>query len=206
MEAGKHCKAGHDIIMIGHEGQPEGIGTMVRLPGGAITLVEDEAQAETVQVADPEDLGVITQTTLSVDDTAAIMDILTRRFPTIRKPRKEDICYATTNRQLAVKDVAAQSEVLLVVGAPTSSNSKRLVEVADRVGCRASLLVERASDLDWDLIGDARTVGITAGASAPEVLVQELIDAFRERFAVEVVNIAGAEEGISFKLPRLLLD
>ncbi len=206
MEAEKHFKAGHHIIMIGHEGHPEVIGTMGQLPAGAITLVEDEAQAETVQVADPEDLGVITQTTLSVDDTAAIMDILTRRFPTIRKPRKEDICYATTNRQLAVKDVAAQSEVLLVVGAPTSSNSKRLVEVADRVGCRASLLVERASDLDWDLIGDARTVGITAGASAPEVLVQELIDAFRERFAVEVVNIAGAEEGISFKLPRLLLD
>ncbi|MDF1720997.1 MAG: 4-hydroxy-3-methylbut-2-enyl diphosphate reductase [Minwuia sp.] len=206
MEAEKHHKAGHHIIMIGHVGHPEVIGTMGQLPEGAITLVEDEAQAETVQVTDPEDLGVITQTTLSVDDTATILDILTRRFPTIRKPRKEDICYATTNRQAAVKDIAAESEVLLVVGAPTSSNSRRLVEVAERIGCRASLLVERASDLDWDLIGDAKTVGITAGASAPEVLVQELIDAFRQRYAVEVVNIAGAEEGISFKLPRVLLD
>lgn len=206
MEAEKHHKAGHHIIMIGHAGHPEVIGTMGQLPDGAITLVEDEAQAEAVEVRDPEDLGVITQTTLSVDDTATIIDILTRRFPTIRKPRKEDICYATTNRQAAAKDIAAQSEILLVVGAPTSSNSKRLVEVAERVGCRISMLVERATDLDWDMIGDARTVGITAGASAPEVLVQELIDAFRERYAVEVVNISGVEEGISFKLPRVLLD
>ncbi|GJL87992.1 MAG: 4-hydroxy-3-methylbut-2-enyl diphosphate reductase [Minwuia thermotolerans] len=206
MEAEKHHRAGHHIIMIGHAGHPEVIGTMGQLPAGAITLVEDEGQAETVQVADPENLGVITQTTLSVDDTAAIMAALTRRFPTMRKPRKEDICYATTNRQLAVKEMASQCEVLLVVGAPTSSNSKRLVEVAERAGCRASMLVERAADLDWSVIGDARTVGITAGASAPEVLVQELIEAFRAHRTVEIVNVEGAEEGISFKLPRVLVD
>lgn len=206
MEAEKHHRAGHHIIMIGHAGHPEVIGTMGQLPVGAITLVEDEDQAETVEVADPENLGVITQTTLSVDDTAAIMAALTRRFPTMRKPRKEDICYATTNRQLAVKEMASQCEVLLVVGAPTSSNSKRLVEVAERAGCRASMLVERAADLDWNVIGDARTVGITAGASAPEVLVQELIEAFRTRRTVEIVNVEGAEEGISFKLPRVLVD
>ncbi|MDF1734777.1 MAG: 4-hydroxy-3-methylbut-2-enyl diphosphate reductase [Minwuia sp.] len=206
MEAEKHHRAGHHIIMIGHGGHPEVIGTMGQLPAGAITLVEDEAQAGTVQVTDAENLGVITQTTLSVDDTAAIMAVLTRRFPTMRKPRKEDICYATTNRQLAVKEMAGQCEVLLVVGAPTSSNSKRLVEVAERAGCRASMLVERAADLDWNVIGQARTVGITAGASAPEVLVQELIDAFRARHAVEIVNVEGAEEGISFKLPRVLVD
>ena len=206
MEAEKHHRAGHHIIMIGHAGHPEVIGTMGQLPAGAITLVEDEGQAETVQVSDPENLGVITQTTLSVDDTAAIMAALTRRFPTMRKPRKEDICYATTNRQLAVKEMASQCEVLLVVGAPTSSNSKRLVEVAERAGCRISMLVERAADLDWNVIGDARTVGITAGASAPEVLVQELIEAFRARHVVEIVNVEGAEEGISFKLPRVLVD
>ncbi|WP_281016985.1 MULTISPECIES: 4-hydroxy-3-methylbut-2-enyl diphosphate reductase [unclassified Minwuia] len=206
MEAEKHHRAGHHIIMIGHAGHPEVVGTMGQLPAGAITLVEDEGQAENVQVADPENLGVITQTTLSVDDTAAIMSTLTRRFPTMRKPRKEDICYATTNRQLAVKEMASQCEVLLVVGAPTSSNSKRLVEVAERAGCRVSMLVERAADLDWNVIGDARTVGITAGASAPEVLVQELIEAFRTRHAVEIVNVEGAEEGISFKLPRVLVD
>jgi len=206
MEAEKHHRAGHHIVMIGHAGHPEVVGTMGQLPAGAITLVEDEDQAETVQVAEPENLGVITQTTLSVDDTAAIMATLTRRFPTMRKPRKEDICYATTNRQLAVKEMASQCEVLLVVGAPTSSNSKRLVEVAERAGCRVSMLVERAADLDWNLIGDARTVGITAGASAPEVLVQELIEAFRARHVVEIVNVEGAEEGISFKLPRVLVD
>jgi len=206
MEAEKHHRAGHHIIMIGHAGHPEVVGTMGQLPVGAITLVEDEDQAETVQVTDSENLGVITQTTLSVDDTAAIMAALTRRFPTMRKPRKEDICYATTNRQLAVKEVAGRCEVLLVVGAPTSSNSKRLVEVAERAGCRVSMLVERAADLDWNVIGDARTVGITAGASAPEVLVQELIEAFRARHVVEIVNVEGAEEGISFKLPRVLVD
>lgn len=206
MEAERHHRAGHHIIMIGHAGHPEVIGTMGQLPKGAITLVEDEAQAETVQVADPDNLGVITQTTLSVDDTAAIMAALTRRFPTMRKPRKEDICYATTNRQAAVKDLARQCEVLLVVGAPNSSNSKRLVEVAERAGCRVAMMVERARDLDWDVIGDARAIGITAGASAPEVLVQELIDAFRTRHAVEIVNVDGAEEGISFKLPRVLAD
>lgn len=206
MEAERHHRAGHHIIMIGHAGHPEVIGTMGQLPKGAITLVEDEAQAETVQVADPDNLGVITQTTLSVDDTAAIMAALTRRFPTMRKPRKEDICYATTNRQAAVKDLARQCEVLLVVGAPNSSNSKRLVEVAERAGCRVAMMVERARDLDWDAIGDARAIGITAGASAPEVLVQELIDAFRTRHAVEIVNVDGAEEGISFKLPRVLAD
>lgn len=206
MEAERHHRAGHHIIMIGHAGHPEVIGTMGQLPKGAITLVEDEAQAETVQVADPDNLGVITQTTLSVDDTAAIMAALTRRFPTMRKPRKEDICYATTNRQAAVKDLARQCEVLLVVGAPNSSNSKRLVEVAERAGCRVAMMVERARDLDWDMIGDARAIGITAGASAPEILVQELIDAFRTRHAVEIVNVDGAEEGISFKLPRVLAD
>lgn len=206
MEAEKHHRAGHHIIMIGHAGHPEVIGTMGQLPAGAITLVEDEGQAETVEVADPGNLGVITQTTLSVDDTATIMATLIRRFPTMRKPRKEDICYATTNRQLAVKEMASQCEVLLVVGAPTSSNSKRLVEVAERAGCRVSMLVERAADLDWSVIGDARTVGITAGASAPEVLVQELIEAFRARRTVEIVNVEGAEEGISFKLPRVLVD
>lgn len=205
-EAERHHRQEREILLIGHRGHPEVIGTMGQLPEGAIRLIETAEEAETVEVKDPERLAYVTQTTLSVDDTAAIVTVLERRFPAIVGPAKQDICYATTNRQEAVKRIAEEAEVVLVVGAPNSSNSKRLVEVAQRAGCRYAALVERASDIPWEAIGDARRVGLTAGASAPETLVEEVIDAFRARYDVTLIDGAGPREDIHFKLPRPLLD
>jgi 4-hydroxy-3-methylbut-2-enyl diphosphate reductase len=205
-EAEIHHRKGNEIVLIGHAGHPEVIGTMGQLPEGAISLIETEADARAFRPKSPDKLAYITQTTLSVDDTAAIVAILAERFPAIVAPHKEDICYATTNRQNAVKRVAAMVDAMVVIGAPNSSNSQRLREVATRAGCPVSVLVQRATDLDWELFRHARRVGITAGASAPEVLIEEVIDAFAERFAVTVEVVAAAEEAVTFNLPRSLRD
>ena len=190
--------------MIGHAGHPEVIGTMGQLPEGAISLVETVADAETMTPPDPTKLAYITQTTLSVDETADIVDALRRRFPAIVGPKKEDICYATTNRQNAVKAIAARCDAFLVIGAPNSSNSLRLVEVAERAGCPMSMLVQRAGDIDWPALAEARAVGISAGASAPELLVEEVIAAFRDRYQVRIEEVEAAAENVEFKLPREL--
>ena len=179
---------------------------MGQLPEGAVSLVETEADARSFRPRTPESLAWITQTTLSVDDTAAIVRILTERFPAIVGPHKEDICYATTNRQEAVKRVASEVDAMIVVGAPNSSNSQRLREVAERSGCRVAALVQRASEIDWPAFDGIRRLGVTAGASAPEVLVEEVIDAFAERFTVKVELVTAAEESIAFNLPRELRD
>jgi len=205
-EAEHHFEAGRHIILIGHAGHPEVVGTMGQLPAGAVSLVEDVAQAETIEVPDPAKLAFITQTTLSVDDTAAIVAVLQRRFTRIAGPRKEDICYATTNRQAAVKAIAGSADALLVVGAPNSSNSMRLVEVAKVAGCAKAALVQRAADIDWTFLAGVRRLGISAGASAPEVLVQEVIDACRARFDVRVEDVRVTEEDVYFNLPRVLAD
>jgi 4-hydroxy-3-methylbut-2-enyl diphosphate reductase len=206
MEAARHHSEGLEIILIGHRGHPEVIGTMGQLPEGAITLIETVADAERLAVRDPEKLAYATQTTLSVDDTRDVIEVLRRRFPAIRGPYREDICYATTNRQEAVKAIAPQIDLLLVVGAPNSSNSKRLVEVGAKSGCPRALLVQRASDLKWDELGNLRRLGLTAGASAPEVLVNEIIAAFRDHYEVSVENVTLREENVSFKLPRELRE
>jgi len=203
-EAERHERMGHQILLIGHAGHPEVIGTMGQVRDGAILLVENVEEAEKIVVDDPENLAYITQTTLSVDDTSDIIATLQRRFPTIHGPKKEDICYATTNRQEAVKEIAQQCDVLLVVGAPNSSNSQRLVEVAKREGCRHAILVQRASDIDWTALGTISRLGITAGASAPEVLVEEVIDACRLRYDVTLQDISGVVEDVTFKLPKEL--
>ena len=203
-EAERHHRDGHQIVLIGHAGHPEVIGTMGQLPDGSIVLVEDAAQAEALEVEDPERLAYITQTTLSVDDTVEIIEVLQRRFPAISGPKKEDICYATTNRQEAVKEIAAECDALLVVGAPNSSNSARLVEVASKLGCREAMLVQRAADVDWDRLGDITCLGITAGASAPEILVEEVIAACRARFEVAIKEVTVTTENVVFKLPRVL--
>jgi 4-hydroxy-3-methylbut-2-enyl diphosphate reductase len=205
-EAEIHFRKGREIVLIGHAGHPEVIGTMGQLPEGAVRLVETEADARNFQPRTPEKLAWITQTTLSVDDTAAIVRTLTERFPAIVGPHKEDICYATTNRQEAVKRVAAEVDAMIVVGAPNSSNSQRLREVAERAGCRVAALVQRASEIDWPAFEGIRRLGVTAGASAPEVLVEEVIDAFAERFTVKVELVTAAEESIAFNLPRELRD
>ena len=205
-EAEIHFRKGNEIVLIGHAGHPEVVGTMGQLPSGAISLVETEADARVFQPKSPDKLAFITQTTLSVDDTAAIVAILVERFPNIVAPHKEDICYATTNRQEAVKRVATRIDAMVVLGAPNSSNSQRLREVAERAGCPVSVLVQRAADLDWGRLADVRRVGITAGASAPEVLVEEVIDAFAERFDVNVEVVTAAEEAVIFNLPRALRD
>ncbi len=203
-EAERHTRVGHQIVLIGHAGHPEVIGTMGQVPEGSILLIEDVAEAERLQVDDPDNLAYITQTTLSVDDTSEIIAVLRRRFPAIHGPKKEDICYATTNRQEAVKEIARDCDVLLVVGAPNSSNSQRLVEVARREGCRQAQLVQRAADIDWTSLGDFQRLGITAGASAPEVLVEEVVTACRERFDVTLKNVSGVVEDVIFKLPKEL--
>jgi 4-hydroxy-3-methylbut-2-enyl diphosphate reductase len=195
---------GRHILFIGHAGHPEVIGTFGQVPEGSITLVETIADAQTVTVADPANLAFLTQTTLSVDDTAAIVDALTSRFPAIQAPRSEDICYATSNRQAAVKAIAPRCEKMLVIGAPNSSNSLRLAEVAQRLGVPARL-IERATDIDWDWLGQPATLGVTAGASAPELLVREVIDALRSRFEVTEDEAEHSAEGMSFKLPRELV-
>ncbi|MCA1909122.1 MAG: 4-hydroxy-3-methylbut-2-enyl diphosphate reductase [Magnetospirillum sp.] len=205
-EAELHHDMGRQIVMIGHKGHPEVIGTMGQVPDGAVLLVEDVADAETVTPADPDKLAYITQTTLSVDDTTAIVEVLKRRFPDIVGPRKDDICYATTNRQIAVKTIAPHCDAVMVIGAPNSSNSKRLVEVAARSGCERSILVQRAAEVDWDALGEIGRLGITAGASAPEVLVEEVIAAARDRFDVTIEEIKVTDETVSFKLPPQLLD
>jgi 4-hydroxy-3-methylbut-2-enyl diphosphate reductase len=203
-EAENHYGHGRQIILIGHAGHPEVVGTMGQLPDGVVLLVETVAQVQTVQPADPTNLAYISQTTLSVDDTAAIVEALRRRFPAIVGPRKEDICYATTNRQAAVKAVAARADAILVVGAPNSSNSMRLVEVARQAGCRRAMLIQRASDIDWAFVDGASRLGITAGASAPEDLVQDVIAACRQRYDVAIENVVLAEESVRFNLPRAL--
>ncbi len=203
-EAETHFRKGNEIVLIGHAGHPEVIGTIGQLPAGAIHLIETEADARAFRPKSPERLAYITQTTLSVDDTAAIVAILMERFPMIAKPHKEDICYATTNRQQAVKQAATRADAMVVIGAPNSSNSRRLCEVAERVGCPVSLLVQRANDIDWQRVGSVRRVGITAGASAPEILVEEVIDAFAVRFDINVELVTAAKEAVVFKLPRVL--
>jgi 4-hydroxy-3-methylbut-2-enyl diphosphate reductase len=204
-EAERHAQSGRTVVLIGHAGHPEVIGTMGQLPPGKVVLVEDAAQAETLVVADPENLAYATQTTLSVDDTTGIVSVLRRRFPSIQGPKMEDICYATTNRQAAVKAIAQRCDAMVVIGAPNSSNSMRLVEVAANYGCARSRLVQRAADMDWEWLGDAHRLGITAGASAPELLVDELIEACRARYDVTVEEVRTTEESVVFKLPRALV-
>jgi 4-hydroxy-3-methylbut-2-enyl diphosphate reductase len=206
IEAARHHENGLQMIMIGHEGHPETIGTMGQLPEGEVLLVETVEDVARVEVRDPDRLAFVTQTTLSVDDTADIVAALQARFPNIVGPHKEDICYATTNRQEAVKAMAPMADAMLVVGAPNSSNSKRLVEVGARSGCRYAQLVQRATDIDWRALEGIRSLGITAGASAPEVLVDEVIDAFRDRFDVTVEPVVTAEENVEFKVPRVLRE
>jgi len=206
IEAERHHDNGLQIIMIGHKGHPETIGTMGQLPQGEVILVEDAADVARIDVRDPAKLAFVTQTTLSIDDTAETVAALQQRFPAIVGPHKEDICYATTNRQLAVKEVAPKVDALLVVGAPNSSNSKRLVEVAAKAGCQYSQLVQRADELDWRALSGIRSIGITAGASAPEVLVNEVIDAFRDKYDVTVQQIETAQENVNFKVPRVLRE
>lgn len=204
IEAARHHENGLQMIMIGHAGHPETIGTMGQLPDGEVLLVETVEDVAKVTVRDPQSLAYVTQTTLSVDDTADIVSALKARFPSIVGPHKEDICYATTNRQEAVKAIAPRCDALLVVGAPNSSNSKRLVEVAARAGCSYAQLVQRGADIDWRALEGIGTLGITAGASAPEILIQEVIDAFRARFDVRVELVETAQENVEFKVPRVL--
>jgi 4-hydroxy-3-methylbut-2-en-1-yl diphosphate reductase len=205
-EAARHSENGLQMIMIGHAGHPETVGTMGQLPDGEVLLVETEADVAHLQVRDAGKLAYITQTTLSVDDTAGIAAALTARFPAIVAPAHEDICYATTNRQAAVKAMAGRIDALLVIGAPNSSNSLRLVEVGRAAGCAFAQLVQRAVDIDWRALEGIRSVGVTAGASAPEVLVNEVIDAFRARFAVTVEMVETAVENVEFKVPRILRE
>jgi len=204
-EVERHDRNGRHILMIGHAGHPEVIGTMGQVAEGAITLIESVEDAETVQPADPDNLAFVTQTTLSIDDTAGIVEVLRQRFPRIAGPRKEDICYATTNRQEAVKAIAERCERMLVIGAPNSSNSRRLVEVAEKAGSPARMM-QTAGELDWDWLDGVRTIGVTAGASAPELLVQEVVAALAERFSVHVEEIESAREAVTFKLPGSLRD
>ena len=206
IEAERHSGNGLQMVMIGHKGHPETIGTMGQLPEGEVLLVETVEDVADLDVRDPDSLAYVTQTTLSIDDTADIVTALQNRFPKIVGPHKEDICYATTNRQMAVKAIAAKVDALLVVGAPNSSNSKRLVEVGAKAGCRYAQLVQRADDIDWNALGDLQNIGITAGASAPEVLVNEVIDAFRAKGEVEVEIIETAQENVNFKVPRVLRE
>ncbi len=206
IEAARHAENGLQMIMIGHAGHPETIGTMGQLPPGEVLLVETPEDVAQVEVRDPGRLAFVTQTTLSIDDTADIVAALRARFPAIIGPHKEDICYATTNRQAAVKAMAPDCDALLVVGAPNSSNSKRLVEVASKAGCRYAQLVQRAADIDWRALEGIRSIGITAGASAPEVLINEVVDAFRGRYDVTVNQVVTAEEHVEFKVPRVLRE
>jgi 4-hydroxy-3-methylbut-2-enyl diphosphate reductase len=203
-EAEIHHKRGREIVLIGHAGHPEVIGTIGQLPEGAITLVQSVAEAMSFAPRDSAKLAFLTQTTLSVDDTAEIVTALKARFPHIHGPHKEDICYATTNRQEVVKKVAPMVEAMMVVGSPNSSNTQRLKEVAERAGCARAALVQRAEEIDWTAFGALRTLGVTAGASAPEILVEELIGAFDQRYAVSVETVTTADEDMFFPLPRAL--
>jgi 4-hydroxy-3-methylbut-2-enyl diphosphate reductase len=203
-QAERLIEEGRHILFIGHAGHPEVIGTFGQVPAGSMTLIETVDDVVNLNVSDEANLAFLTQTTLSVDDTAAIVEALKVRYPLIRVPRSEDICYATSNRQAAVKAIAAECDRMLVIGAPNSSNSLRLAEVAERIGVRARL-IERADDIDWDWLGQPRTVGITAGASAPEVLVREVVDALRRRFDISEEQVDHTPERMVFKLPRELV-
>lgn len=204
IEAQRHADNGLQMIMIGHKGHPETVGTMGQLPEGEVLLVETVADVANVQVRDPARLAFVTQTTLSIDDTAEIVAALKVRFPAIVGPHKEDICYATTNRQEAVKAMAPKCDAVLVVGAPNSSNSRRLVEVGAKAGCGYTQLVQRAADIDWRALDGIASIGITAGASAPEALIDEVISAFHDRFDVTTELIETAVENVEFKIPRVL--
>jgi 4-hydroxy-3-methylbut-2-enyl diphosphate reductase len=199
-EAERHFTDGCHILMIGHAGHPEVVGTMGQLPLGAVTLVQNAAEAEAVQPA-PGKLAFITQTTLSVDDTAEIIDTLRRRFPAIEGPRREDICYATTNRQAAVKAIAQDCDLLIVIGSPNSSNSQRLREVAERAGAKRAVLVPKVSDMDWSILEGVATIGITAGASAPESLVQQVLSALSAKYILQIEERQVTTEDVIFKLP-----
>lgn len=204
IEAERHHEAGLQMVMIGHAGHPEVLGTMGQLPPGEVLLVETVEDVARLEPRDPARLAWITQTTLSVDDTAEVVAALQARFPAIVGPAKDDICYATTNRQAAVKAIAPKIAALLVIGAPNSSNSRRLVEVGRAAGCGYSQLVQRATDIDWRALEGVGAVGVTAGASAPEVLIEEVIDAFRDRYDLTVELVETAREDIEFKVPRVL--
>jgi 4-hydroxy-3-methylbut-2-enyl diphosphate reductase len=204
VEAERHYRAGCELVLIGHAGHPEVVGTMGQLPRDAISLVETVADAQLFQPKSPNALAYITQTTLSVDDTEEIVAVLRRRFPNIAGPHKEDICYATTNRQEAIKAIAPQADVVFVVGAPNSSNSVRLVEVARRAGADHAMLIQRASDIDWPSLKDARVVGLSAGASAPELLVEEVIEALRAHYTLDVTETTTTRENVTFNVPRAL--
>ena len=206
IEAERHHAAGLQMVMIGHEGHPETVGTMGQLPKGDVLLVETSEDVAKLKIRDPEKLAFVTQTTLSIDDTADIVAALKLRFPNIVGPHKEDICYATTNRQIAVKEIAPLVDALLVVGAPNSSNSKRLVEVASKAGCSYAQLVQRDTEIDWRALEGIQSVGLTAGASAPEVLVNEIIEAFRARYKVTIEHVETAQENVNFKVPRVLRE
>ncbi len=203
-EAQSHFKRGRQILLVGHAGHPEVVGTLGQLPPGSILLVQTPEDIASLQVADEANLAYVTQTTLSVDDTKQMVDKLHERFPEIVGPQREDICYATTNRQEAVKRIAPIVDALIVVGSSNSSNSQRLKEVGERSGCPLSRLVLRADDVEWELFKDIRTLGITAGASAPEVLVEEIMDAFAARFTLAIEIVSTADESVFFPLPREL--
>ena len=206
IEADRHFENGLQIVMIGHAGHPETIGTMGQLPDGGVLLVENTEDVKNLTVRDPNKLAYVTQTTLSIDDTAEVVEALKVRFPTIVGPHKEDICYATSNRQAAVKEIAPDVDALLVIGAPNSSNSQRLVEVAKKAGCKNSQLVQRAAEINWDSLMGIKSIGITAGASAPEILINEVIEALKERFEVKTNIVETATENVNFKVPRILRE
>ncbi|MAZ76848.1 MAG: 4-hydroxy-3-methylbut-2-enyl diphosphate reductase [Micavibrio sp.] len=205
-EAERHYAQGNQVVLIGHNGHPEVEGTMGQLPKGAVLLVETVDDVDGLNVADENKISFCTQTTLSVDDTKEIVEALQKRFPNIISPHREDICYATTNRQAAVKEIAEKCDALMVIGAPNSSNSNRLVEVGLVYGCDKSCLVQRADDVDWDWLESVKTLGLTAGASAPEVLVVEVIDKIRERYDVNVEEVTITKENVVFNIPRVLRD
>ena len=206
IEAERHHKNGLQMVMIGHRGHPETIGTMGQLPEGEVLLVEDEKDVQSLKVRDPQNLAYVTQTTLSIDDTASVVAALQEKFPMIQGPHKEDICYATTNRQIAVKEIADKIDALLVVGAPNSSNSKRLVEVGKKAGCEYSQLVQRATEIDFRALEGIESLGITAGASAPEILINEVVESFKERYLVRLETVETAVENVNFKVPRVLRE
>ena len=206
VEAEKHANAGHHILLIGHEGHPEVIGTMGQLPDGQISLIETEEDAREFTPLDPKNLALVTQTTLSVDDTAQMISILKERFPNIALPYKEDICYATTNRQAAVKAIAQRCDLLLVIGSTSSSNSKRLVEVGDKAGAEAAMLISSAESIDWPRVEKADTIGLSAGASAPEYLTDGVIAALRSRYEINMQEVEVTKEKVIFRLPRQLLS
>lgn len=202
-EVERHYKANHHILMIGHAGHPEVIGTMGQVKEGAMTLIETVEDVKNLDIQNPENLAFVTQTTLSVDDTTDIVSELKQKYSSVESPKKEDICYATTNRQAAVKEIASHCDKVIIIGAPNSSNSRRLVEVSEKAGT-PSRLVQRAHDLDWLWLEGATTIGISAGASAPEILVEEVIDAIKQRYEAKVDFITTAEENVTFKLPPIL--